>query len=60
MRIAKLQITQGPKTKCPCDKCKNFEDTLSKNLFYEADERGKVSCLGGYHQKGGKFLDSKS
>ena len=22
--------------------------------------RGKLSCLGGCHQKGGKFLDSKS
>ena len=27
---------------------------------YEAHGVGKVSCLGGSHQKGGKFLDSKS
>ena len=43
-----------------CDKCKSLKNILSENSSYEAHERGKVSCLGGYHQKGGKFLDSKS
>ena len=41
MRIAKLQITQGPKTKCPCDKCKILKNISSENLSYEADEREK-------------------
>ena len=43
-----------------CDKRVISKYISSENVSYEAREREKVSCLGGYHQKGGKFLDSKS
>ena len=43
-----------------CKKCVISKYISSENWSYEAGEREKVSCLGGYHQKGGKFLDSKS